>query len=249
MKSIRPILILTALLLMIGLLFAGILWLLPYVKSMDKSPGQAAAEWIVNLSQRGLSREDYLWLVLVNVLSVLSGIIPLSLIALAIGSVAGIKAGFLTSTAGITIGAVLAFLFSRYLIRKPLQKWIGSKVSIQNLDDSIARQSWRFILAMRLSPVAPFSVISYAFGLTKVRFRDYLIGIIGALPGLFSCVYSGSLTKDIFLITQGKYTDNGWVHISILALGLIATIITIAFTVKIVQNSRNSMIKTETPPI
>ncbi len=56
-----------------------------------------------------------------------------------------------------------------------------------------------------LSPLFPFTLLNYAFGLTKVRFRDYVLASwIGMLPGTVMYVYLGSTVKELADIAAGN---------------------------------------------
>ena len=60
----------------------------------------------------------------------------------------------------------------------------------------MAAEGWRVVALTRLSPVFPFSLLNYAFGLTQVSFRGYLLASwIGMMPGTVMYVYLGSLAR------------------------------------------------------
>ena len=76
----------------------------------------------------------------------------------------------------------------------------------------------------RLSPVFPFNLLNYAFGLTQVRVRDYVIASwAGTLPGTILYVYLGSLAGDLTRVATGgaKRSPAQWL---LYAVGLLATI-------------------------
>src|SRR5260370_29111326 len=66
------------------------------------------------------------------------------------------------------------------------------------LDPAVAAGGFKIVLLTRLSPLFPFTLLNYAFGLTKVRFRDYVLASwIGMLPGTVMYVYLGSTVKEL----------------------------------------------------
>ena len=102
-------------------------------------------------------------------------------------------------------GACAAFLVGRTIARD----WIARKVS-QNekfaaIDNAVARQGFKIVLLTRLSPVFPFNLLNYAFGLTKVSFWKYaLASWIGMLPGTVMYVYFGAGLRSLTDVAAGK---------------------------------------------
>jgi uncharacterized membrane protein YdjX (TVP38/TMEM64 family) len=189
------------------------------------------AYWVVD------SAWSYVAIVLIVVVATVSWLIPLSVVAIAVGSICGIRAGFLCSVVGTGLGALLAFLASRYWIRARLEERIGRRLSVARLDEEVARLGTRFVFAIRLSPVAPFSLVSYAFGLTKVSVREFMVGSIGALPGMFACVYSGAISKDLLLALAGNSPELEPMRLALLVLGLCATFVSVAALLVAVRRS------------
>jgi uncharacterized membrane protein YdjX (TVP38/TMEM64 family) len=180
---------------------------------------------------------SYFAIVTILAICAISGIVPLSLVCVVVGSLCGLWTGFLFSAIGTGLGAIVAFLASRYWIRKRLEARIARHVSLARLDNEVARQGARFVFAIRLSPIAPFSLISYAFGLTKVSTLDYVIGSFGALPGMFACVYSGAISKDVVLALGTQNPDVDRMKVLLLVIGLGATIIAIVAMVRAMSRS------------
>jgi uncharacterized membrane protein YdjX (TVP38/TMEM64 family) len=80
------------------------------------------------------------------------------------------------------------------------------------------------VLLARLSPLLPYNVLNYLFGLTAVRLRDYVLGSwLGMLPATVLYVYIGSLTKTVSALTSGNL-DEAWPRRVLLAAGFLATV-------------------------
>src|SRR5260370_14601840 len=76
------------------------------------------------------------------------------------------------------------------------------------LDPAVAAGGFKIVLLTRLSPLFPFTLLNYAFGLTKVRFRDYILASwIGMLPGTLMYVYLGSTGKEFADVAAGDVED------------------------------------------
>ena len=143
----------------------------------------------------------------------------------------GFGAEVLIAAAGGTgIGALLSFTLARYGLRRPLERWVSKRISVARFDRAIAERNWRFVLLIRLSPVAPFSFISYAFGLTQVRLVDFLLGTAGSLPALTAYVYSGALSRNLFSVFAGQDGGPKWLQVSLLIAGILFTIMAVVVT-------------------
>jgi len=167
----------------------------------------------------------------------LSGIFPLSVLAILGGAAYGLMAGFFLSFAGLFLGASGAFLLGRYALRSSIDRWLAKRVSLSRLDNEIGAQGWKIVGLLRLSPLAPFGISSYAFSMTRISFRGYLIGTMAALPSLFAYVYTGSISGvalQAFLLGELELNP---VQLTILGAGFIATVILALFFIRIARRA------------
>jgi uncharacterized membrane protein YdjX (TVP38/TMEM64 family) len=93
----------------------------------------------------------------------------------------------------------------------------------------VARDGWKLVCLLRISPIMPFSATSYALGLSSIRLGSYLLGTLASLPALFGYVFMGSLADASLSALQ---TGAGPVKWGLLVLGVVATV---ALTVYIGQ--------------
>ncbi len=155
--------------------------------------------------------------------------VPGSLLTLAAGAVYGIGRGTVIVLFAATIGASLAFLVARYLARSAVEKRLSGHEKFSAIDRAVGRQGFKIVLLLRLSPVFPFNALNYALGLTRVRFRDYLLASIGMLPGTLLYVYYGKAAGSVAELAAGmEMMDRGIWHYVALGIGLIATIVVTA---------------------
>lgn len=90
-----------------------------------------------------------------------------------------------------SIGALLAFLVARYLMRDWVRGRLGPRLS--KIERGVARDGEFFLFSLRLIPVVPFFVINLAFGLTRMKaWRYYLVSQVGMLPGTAVYVAAGA---------------------------------------------------------
>jgi len=156
--------------------------------------------------------------------------VPGSLLTLASGASFGLLPGFVAVLFGATLGAAGAFLVSRHLARKRVERWIQRKASFVAVDKAVAREGWKIVFLTRLSPVFPFNFQNYAYGLTSVSFWQYVLASwIGMIPGTFLYVYLGTLGRSGIEAASGSGVET--YRLALQAVGLLATLgVTILIT-------------------
>jgi uncharacterized membrane protein YdjX (TVP38/TMEM64 family)/Fe-S oxidoreductase len=115
-------------------------------------------------------------------------------ITIAAGILFGPFWGVVYAIIGATAGACVAFLISRYLARE----WVEGRLKNprwKKLDEAVEKHGWKVVAFTRLIPLFPFNLLNYAFGLTKIGFRQYAVtSFICMLPACIAfIVFSSSL--------------------------------------------------------
>ena len=60
------------------------------------------------------------------------------------------------------------------------------------------------IFLLRLCPVIPYNILNYLMGTTEIRFRDFVIGCIGMIPGIIVYIFIGTTFSDLASLANGK---------------------------------------------
>jgi pyruvate/2-oxoglutarate dehydrogenase complex dihydrolipoamide dehydrogenase (E3) component/uncharacterized membrane protein YdjX (TVP38/TMEM64 family) len=119
-----------------------------------------------------------------------------AVMSLAAGALFGIWLGLLMVSFASSIGATLAFLVSRFVLRDYVQNRFGDK--LQTVNEGVRRDGSFYLFTLRLVPIFPFFVINLIMGLTPIRMaRFYIISQIGMLPGTFVYVNAGTQLGNI----------------------------------------------------
>ncbi|MEA1015493.1 FAD-dependent oxidoreductase [Sphingosinicella sp. LY1275] len=114
-----------------------------------------------------------------------------AILTLAAGAIFGLWAGTAIVSIASTLGACLAFLSSRYLLRDWVAARFGKRIAA--IDRGIRRDGAFYLLSLRLIPVFPFFLVNLAMGLTAMRLAPYaLASWIGMLPGTIVYVNAGT---------------------------------------------------------
>ncbi len=134
----------------------------------------------------------FLIYVIVTALS-LPGAAIMSLVA---GALFGVVTGTILVSFASTIGATLAFLSARFLLRDWVQSKFGER--LKAIDDGIARDGAFYLFTIRLIPLFPFFVVNLLMGLTRIKTRTfYWVSQIGMFPATIVFVNAGTQISKI----------------------------------------------------
>ena len=181
----------------------------------------SAAERLMQIV-RGLGVRGAVVFAIVQVLVAVSGILPASLLGVGAGAIYGLVPGFLLAAVSTLAGALLSFFLSRSLFRATVERLAARRPRLRNLDARIARDGWKLVSLLRVSPIMPFSATSVLLGLSAVGLRDYAIGTLASLPALCGYVFIGTLT-DTSLSAWATGASN--VRLVLLGAGGLATLL------------------------
>ena len=156
-----------------------------------------------------------LFLLLYTVATVL--FVPGSLLTVAGGALFGPIWGTLWNLTGATLGATLAFLVARYVA----SDWVAARSGerLGRLMRGVEEEGWRFVAFVRLVPLFPFNLMNYAFGLTRLRLRDYVLAsFLCMAPGALAYTYLGYAGR------EAASGQAGAIRKALLALALLAAV-------------------------
>src|SRR5260221_14537088 len=173
--------------------------------------------------------------------------VPGSVLTLGAGAVFGVALGSVCVSISATLGATAAFLVGRYLARDAIARKIEKNEKFATIDRAVADEGWKIVLLTRLSPVFPFTLLNYVFGLTRVKLSHYVLASwLGMIPGTVMYVYLGSLVN----VGAGhrQRTTGEWV---LYGAGLLATLTVTVFVTRLARRALAKKIgnnKTEQNP-
>jgi uncharacterized membrane protein YdjX (TVP38/TMEM64 family) len=163
--------------------------------------------------------------------------LPGSILTLGAGVVFGVVLGTVYVFIGATIGAAAAFLVGRYAARGWVAKKIAGNAKFQAIDEAVGREGLKIVLLTRLSPIFPFNLLNYAYGVTGVSFKDYLLGSAGMIPGTIMYVYIGSLAGNITAIGTESQPGDPTIQWTIRIIGFIATVAVTIYITKVARKA------------
>jgi uncharacterized membrane protein YdjX (TVP38/TMEM64 family) len=161
---------------------------------------------------------------------------PGSVITIGAGFAFGLWKGFLAVSAGSTLGAALAFLVARFVAREKVVAISRRNEKFRRIDDAIGKEGAKLIFLLRLSPVIPFNVSNYFYGLTAVKFWPYVLASwMGMIPGTFLYVYIGTVGQAA--AAGSEAVRHSWQYWTFMSIGLTATIVVTIWVTRIARKA------------
>ena len=139
---------------------------------------------------------------------------------LAGGFLFGSVLGTLYVNVGATVGATLAFLVARYLLRDWVEQKFGSRLG--PIQEGFAKDAFSYLMTLRLIPLFPFFLVNMVSGLTRVSVGTYMAATsLGIIPGSFVFAYAG---RQLGTINSLKEIASPNVLMAFTLLGLLALV-------------------------
>lgn len=199
---------------------------------------QSALLWVKDLGPVGILA----YVVIYNLATLL--FIPGSLLTLGGGALYGMFWGSIYVVIAATLGATIAFLIGRYYTRAWVAQQLQGHPKFQAIDQAVAKDGLKIVFLTRLSPLFPFNLLNYAFGITCVSLKDYVIGSMGMIPGSVMYVYLGSLVGDIALlgVTQEMNAQAQLARWLVKIAGFFATVTVSFYIARIAKKALNQTV-------
>ena len=151
--------------------------------------------------------------------------VPGSALSLAAGVLFGLWLGTAVVWTGANIAIVLSFLIARYAARHKVEAMASTRPRFAAVDRAVGEQGWKIVALMRLSPVFPFGLQNYLFGVTAIRFLPCVLASAAfILPGTFLYVYIGFAGGEAAAAVSGAQGANT-LRLALQLTGLVATLV------------------------
>nr|GMD68766.1 TVP38/TMEM64 family membrane protein slr0305-like [Ipomoea batatas] len=170
---------------------------------------------------------------------VYTGLEILALPAIPLTLSAGLLFGPVTGTIIVsisgTMAASVAFLIARYFARDRILKLVEGNKKFLAIDKAIGENGFKIVTLLRLSPLLPFSLANYLYGLTSVEFVPYVLGSwLGMLPGTWAYVSAGALGRAI-IQEESEISLGGGNGVLTLGIGLLFTAVAAAYITRLAK--------------
>lgn len=191
--------------------------------------------WVESLGALG----PIVYIIIYNLATLL--FIPGSILTLKGGCLFGVFWGSVYVLIAAMFGATLAFIIGRYLSRDWVSCQIDKHPKFKAINVAVAKEGWKIVLLTRLSPIFPFNLLNYAFGVTQVSLKDYILGSLGIIPGTVMYVYIGSLAGNLAMINTPNQPSSPEAQIWQWVMRVVGLIATVAVTVHITKVAQKAL--------
>jgi uncharacterized membrane protein YdjX (TVP38/TMEM64 family) len=170
-------------------------------------------------------------------------LLPGGLLAIGGGFFFGLWWGFLIVFAGNLVATAGSFALSRWIARRWFRQKLSTNETLRALGPAVEQESWKIILLSQLHPLFPTSLLNYIYGLTRIRFRSYMLwASIGRIPGLFLYVYIGTLGQLAIRIMRGDSyprTIEYWIWGGVFVITTLLLIVLGRIAYRVIQTSQS----------
>lgn len=167
-------------------------------------------------------------------------LLPGSVLTLGAGLAFGFWKGLVAVSIGSTLGACAAFWVGRTFGRAWVEGKVAADPKLAALDRAVGREGRKIVFLTRLSPVFPFNLLNFFYGVTRVDFADYaLASWIGMLPGTAVYVLLGTLGRVGAEAATGQADS---LRSALTVVGLVATVAVTAYVTKIARRALDEAI-------
>jgi uncharacterized membrane protein YdjX (TVP38/TMEM64 family) len=165
--------------------------------------------------------------------------VPGSLLTLLAGMVYGLAVGAALVIPASLLGATLAAVLGRTLLRSWVESKVADRPRIRALDRAIGREGFKMVALLRLSPVMPFTLLNYVLGATAVPLGTYVLAsAVGMFPGTLAYVYLGSLIPNVTRLIEGGASESGSpLRTILLVVGGVATLVLTLWLARVAQRA------------
>lgn len=150
---------------------------------------------------------------------------PAFVLTLTAGAVFGLWRGTLYVFVGASLGAMAVYGLAVPLARTRILGWIDKDPRMAAARHAVVDHSAWIQFLLRLSPLVPYNLLNYTLALSGVRFRDFMLALVGMLPTNIMYAYYGKVVGDVTKIAVGVERPRGPEYYAVLALGLVATVV------------------------
>lgn len=123
---------------------------------------------------------------------------PAALLSIGAGFAWGPIGGVAVAIPSATLAGATAFTLSRTIFRARFHRWMSGHPRFAAVEHAVESKGAWLVLWLRFSPVFPFPILNYLFGLTEVAFAKFVLATaLGMMPITFMYTYAGSLGREL----------------------------------------------------
>ena len=160
-------------------------------------------------------------------------LLPESIFTILAGALLGMFWGSLVAWLAANVAALTAFFLARSILRKRVEKKVEKNAWLKAVNRALPKEGWKVVALARMSPLVPFGLQNYFFGVTKVRRLHYVATTaVAILPGTLVYAFIGATGRALL----GGGNALKW---SLFAAGIVATVVLSLFLGRLAKKRLN----------
>jgi uncharacterized membrane protein YdjX (TVP38/TMEM64 family) len=150
---------------------------------------------------------------------------PAFFLTVAAGAIFGVWRGSAIVFIGASLGASAVYGLAAPLARSRWLERVTRDPRVAAVRAAVRGEGVWVMFLLRLSPLIPYNLLNYALALSGVRYRDFVIALVGMIPAIVMYAYYGKVVGDVAILATGVAPPRDFAYYALMAVGLIATVI------------------------
>ena len=150
---------------------------------------------------------------------------PAFFLTVAAGALFGVWKGSLIVFVGASLGASAVYALAAPLAHSRWLERVTRDPRVTAVRTAVRGEGVWVMFLLRLSPLIPYNLLNYALALSGVRYRDFVIALVGMIPAIVMYAYYGKVVGDVAILAAGVAPPRGIAYYTLLAVGLVATVV------------------------
>jgi uncharacterized membrane protein YdjX (TVP38/TMEM64 family) len=162
---------------------------------------------------------------------------PAFFLTVAAGALFGVWEGSMIVFVGASLGASAVYAVASPLAHSRWMARVTSDPRVAAVRSAIVDQGVWIMFLLRLSPLIPFTPLNYALALSGVRYRDFLVALLGMIPAILMYTYYGKVVGDVAALAAGVSPPRGPAYYAMAVTSIVAILVTTAIVTRAAQRA------------
>ena len=162
-------------------------------------------------------------------------LVPGSVLSIASGVALGLGEGALVAGLGTWLGALGSFAVGRWLLRPRVTRWMKQHPRWPHFEEMTSDRGGLLVFLTRLSPIAPSTLMNYAFATVPIRPAAFALGSVGLIPNVVMYTYLGTLTGNALKAPEPTFAS--WPEWLLAAVWIVSSGVILGWLAKLIRKS------------
>lgn len=150
---------------------------------------------------------------------------PAFFLTVAAGAIFGVWKGSVIVFVGASLGASAVYALAAPMAQSRWLARVTRDPRVTAVRTAVRGEGVWVMFLLRLSPLVPYNLLNYALALSGVRYRDFVIALIGMIPAIVMYAYYGKVVGDVAVLAAGVSPPKDFAYYALMVVGLVATVV------------------------